>query len=516
MKHAGLEWNMKKCASVHIKKGVMLEIEDIKLHDDTTVKSLKNTETYKFLGVPESNLHEVLTLFEKVKKAVSQHSSIVWSSPLSDYYKVLASNSFVNSVIEYYFWSEKFRINDLKELDIIIRTAMNRSGAKHPNQVNDLLYLPKRMGGRGLREIEQTYKETKIKSAVKILNNCDPRLKLVCRFQKECMKRKRSSIFTDARNYSEQMGIEFEINEDVWKLTDTETGLEIINISQLKKVLVRKRNTIYDDILLKCTWQGRIFLSRNNDETLMSGCFNWLMRWKSAPTDVIREIYNLYTQTLQTKTFAVMRTNQTETLCRICRLNPESVLHILNNCQILAKHAYKKRHDNVLKVFFFELLKKFELVDKVPPWFTNNEVKPIYENEKVKITWDIPEFTGANDDINETQVLRPDGKLIWKEEKKIYLIEMTCPWLDSRNEKYDFKAQKYNSIIDNIRREELEYSVDQITLVIDSLGGYSKHLITNISKVFKDRRKVNSIILRMQKTVIAESVHIARRFKLVK
>jgi len=70
--------------------------------------------------------------------------------------------------------------------------------------------------------------------------------------------------------------------------------------------------------------------------------------------------------------------------------------------------------------------------------------------------------------------------------------------------------------MDNIRREEMGYTVDQITLVIDSLGGYSANLAKNISVVFKDKRKVQSIILRMQKTVLAESVHIARRFKLAK
>ena len=162
------------------------------------------------------------------------------------------------------------------------------------------------------------------------------------------------------------------------------------------------------------------------------------------------------------------------------------------------------------------MLKKFELIDNVPPWFTDKVVKPYYENEKVSIYWDIPEFTGANDNIVEENLKRPDGKLKIKSEKKIYLIEMTCPWLNFRNEKYEYKTQKYNDILSNIRREERGFTVDQITLVIDSLGGYSANLAENISKVFEDKRLVNSIILRMQKTVLSGSVHICRRFKLHK
>ena len=516
MKDAGLQWNMKKCASVHIVRGKLIETDDMVLGDGTKIKSLKHVDTYKFLGVPESNLHSVTTLFEKLRKVISQKSSVVWSSPLSDHNKVIACNTFVNSMAEYYFWSEKFRIDDLKELDIIIRSSMNRAGAKHTNQVNELLYLPRKIGGRGLKSIELTYKETKIKSAVKVLTHTDPRMKLVSTFQKQCSKKKRASLYSDAIAYAKELDIEFEVN-DTYKAVDKRSCNEINNLKQLKMVLAQNRNYKNEEILEGCTWQGVNFLSRKRDQTLSSGCFNWLQRWKSAPTDVIREIYNLYTQTLQTKTFEVMRSNEaTDNLCRLCCSKPESVLHILNNCEKLAKFSYKKRHDQVLKVFFFEMLKKFKLVDTVPPWFTDAKVKPHYENDQVEIHWDIPEFSGAGEEIDEDKLKRPDGKLKLKLEKKIYLIEITCPWMDFRNAKYEYKESKYKDIQANIRLEEKDYTVDQITLVIDSLGGYSANLAKNISKLFNNRRMVNSIILRMQKAVLAGSVYIARRFKLQK
>ena len=86
--------------------------------------------------------------------------------------------------------------------------------------------------------------------------------------------------------------------------------------------------------------------------------------------------------------------------------------------------------------------------------------------------------------------------------------------MDFRNAKYEYKESKYKDIQANIRLEEKDHTVDQITLVIDSLGGYSANLAKNISKLFNNRRMVNSIILRMQKAVLAGSVYIARRFKL--
>ena len=46
-------------------------------------------------------------------KTVKQRSHIVWSSGLSDINKVNASNVFVNSLVEYYFWAVKFTIETI-------------------------------------------------------------------------------------------------------------------------------------------------------------------------------------------------------------------------------------------------------------------------------------------------------------------------------------------------------------------------------------------------------------------
>ena len=52
--------------------------------------------------------------------------NVVWSSTLSDYNNIIASNMFINNPTEYFFWSEKFRIEDLKSMDIISIDAMNK------------------------------------------------------------------------------------------------------------------------------------------------------------------------------------------------------------------------------------------------------------------------------------------------------------------------------------------------------------------------------------------------------
>ena len=66
----------------------------------------------------------------------------------------------------------------------------------------------------------------------------------------------------------------------------------------------------------------------------------------------------------------------------------------------------------------------------------------------------------------------------------------------------------------NIKRVEEGFDVDQVTIVMDSLGGFSKSLRTNIGKVVQDQKIVDRIIKKMQKAVLCESSRIARCFKL--
>ena len=66
----------------------------------------------------------------------------------------------------------------------------------------------------------------------------------------------------------------------------------------------------------------------------------------------------------------------------------------------------------------FNILVKYNILDKCPPWYSKISIKPRYENANIIALWDIPEYSGC--DNKEENVLRPDGKLILKNEKIIY------------------------------------------------------------------------------------------------
>ena len=85
--------------------------------------------------------------------------------------------------------------------------------------MNATLYLPRSLGGTGLRNLEMTYKKTKIKAAMNLLNSTDPRMKVVRAFHEQRMKEGKCSLIKDAIKFAKE---DFDLH-----LTLSESGFEV-------------------------------------------------------------------------------------------------------------------------------------------------------------------------------------------------------------------------------------------------------------------------------------------------
>ena len=395
---------------------------------------------------------------------------------------------------------------------------MNKCAAKHTNTVNETLYLPRVKGGRGMKSLECSYKDIKIKSAMKLKQNKDPRMCLVNQFHQRHLQSNSYSLFKEAMRYCEEKGLDAECDDEELVIS---TGVDEVRSSEekcnekVKTILktVNGKNNL--QVVLACNWQGVILKSIIEDETRMKDSFYWLSNWKTCPTSTISELMSLLYQTLNTlcyKYHTIPAGTEYDTTCRLCKKGQESVKHLLSNCSELAKHVYLQRHNNAIKCFFNFLLRKCGFINEIPPWFTSIDIKPQYENEQFLINSDVPEYSGR-DGESIRDAARPDGKIVMKKEKKIFLFEQTVPWITNRDEKYEHKQQKYQEVQTFLRLEYPGFMVDQITLVMDVFGGYSKNLITNIEKVLS-REETKCVVQNMQKSVIASEAHLCRVFKM--
>ena len=89
------------------------------------------------------------------------------------------------------------------------------------------------------------------------------------------------------------------------------------------------------------------------------------------PRYVVAGMYELYEQLLPTKLYQVKKikiSQSSDVSCRKCNNAPESVAHVLSGCSALVQNKYLKRHNNALKVLYFELLRGLQLVESIPTW----------------------------------------------------------------------------------------------------------------------------------------------------
>ena len=522
MEDAGLKWNAAKCNVMTLKRGkIDPAYESIQLNDGTVVKTIKNTETYKFLGVPENEMHDVDNIVDKLKKKVKQRTSVIWTSPLSDYNKVMATNVFVHSAMEYFMWSEKFNLGDIREIDLSIRKIMNDVKAKYALQSNTILYIPRNKGGRGLKCLETIYKKTKVVAAMNLLTRDDPRMECVRKFEKKRIQKGRSTCITDAIRFAkEDFDLTFEALENSFIVHYEKNG-ETLTTSNKKVVKDLMKQNITGTLLEKIessSWQGKIHNIRKNDENIkINECYAWLTKWKDAPVEVINDFHSINLQTVPTLSFKKFRTgeNITSTVCRLCSLGVESIKHLLSNCGKFVAHAYKRRHDRVLQFILFSYLRKINLIDSCPPWYTKVCIKPMYQNKDIEVYWDIPEYSGYASEDAEHRPLRPDGKIIDNLNKTIFILEMSIPWIENRTTKLEEKNEKYLNIIQNLKLQHPGYTVKQLTFIIDCMGGYSKDLITNLKGLGFTKTEIHSMLPKIQKIVIIEANSVINHFKIL-
>ena len=158
-----------------------------------------------------------------------------------------------------------------------------------------------------------------------------------------------------------------------------------------------------------------------------------------------------------------------------------------------------------MKILIFGLQQENGLIEEVLPWYSPVMPKPAYLPTSDAF-WDTPIYA----DHNEVRANRIDARLVKKEVCTI--VEISCPWIESRAKKDEEKTLKYGPMMWELRKRYNDYRVEQYNVIIEVLGGYSKHLEKSVRKLLGARAR--GVLGRMQKTVISNTLNIARTFKI--
>ena len=104
-------------------------------------------------------------------------------------------------------------------------------------------------------------------------------------------------------------------------------------------------------------------------------------------------------------------------------------------------------------------------------------------------------------------------RIVDHKEKRVLLVEMSCPWVDNRVKKEAEKTKKYGPLRWELTRRYPGCRIVQLNVIMDVLGGWSQDLEVEMKKIFGLRSL--DILKRVQKAVLSGSLNIARMFKVI-
>ena len=135
--------------------------------------------------------------------------------------------------------------------------------------------MSRKCGGRGLRSVETTYKDIKIKAAMKLYSNPDPSMEAVTLFEEKSVRRGRHSVNKDKGRYAKELGLHLKL-ECPEPMCVTDDSKEV-NGKKVKGCIAKVRQ---EDVRAKVKeekWPGKMICNRWEDVHLEQGdCFAWL------------------------------------------------------------------------------------------------------------------------------------------------------------------------------------------------------------------------------------------------
>ena len=113
------------------------------------------------------------------------------------------------------------------------------------------------------------------------------------------------------------------------------------------------------------------------------------------------------------------------------------------------------------------MTRDLRLIDSVPPWYSCAVPKPVYESSEALAFWDVPVY--AEHTI--VKANRVDARFVDHKNKKVWALEMSCPWMEHQEKKSEEKTVKYGPLRFELKKQYPGYDVEQCNIIIDVLGG---------------------------------------------
>ena len=476
-----MEFGLEKCAKASFIKGKIKSTENIIL-DDLSIQELDQGDFYKYLGIDEHDGIDYLRMKDKIRKEYFRRIRMILRTELNAKNKAIGITTLAVPVVSYSLGVIQWTKEELRKIDSKTRKLLTCHGLLHPRANVDRLNVPREEGGRGFTEIASLQKITKvgITNYLKIKKN----EKLIGILYEH----ERSKIEKTLEELPESERIE---NTDQTK-TDTERVKQTKKNAK-KRIQEEKKNNWHEK---KMHGQFLKEIEKSHIDTELT--WKWLQKGDlKGETEAL--ITSCQDQAIATNYYkAKILKTSADPKCRLCKVEPETIQHIMSACPILAKKEYLERHDAVASCLHWNVCKYYNL--KVAEKWYEHMPAPVTESEKVTIIWNMQLQTDRY-----IQASKPDLIIKDRQLNTCLIIDVAVPSDYNLVQKEAEKISKYRDLEIEIKRM-WKMKTKIIPAVIGATGAVAKSAVKHISEI---PGKHNLVAL--QKTVLLKSAHIVRK-----
>ncbi|CAB4021725.1 Hypothetical predicted protein [Paramuricea clavata] len=179
-KDIGMEFGIKKCGMLVMKRGKIVECNGIQLPDEETIKSVEE-DGYKYLGILELDKIMEGEMKRKFVKEYGRRLKLVLKSKLNGRNKIMAMNTWAVALLRYGAGVLKWTKDEIAAMYRKTRKLMTLYGALHPRSDIHRSYLPREKGGRGLISCEGCIRIEENSLGWYVKNSVEPLLQQVAK-----------------------------------------------------------------------------------------------------------------------------------------------------------------------------------------------------------------------------------------------------------------------------------------------------------------------------------------------
>ena len=141
-----MEFGIEKCAMLVLKRGKVVSSNGIKLPDESVIRSIKDGESYKYLGMPQADQIRHQEMKDKIAKEYKRRVRKILETKLNGGNLIKGINTWAVSLLRYSAAFLDWTKFEMEQLDRQTRKLMTMHNALHPKSNIDRLYLPRKDG----------------------------------------------------------------------------------------------------------------------------------------------------------------------------------------------------------------------------------------------------------------------------------------------------------------------------------------------------------------------------------